>query len=398
MIKHRKPALPENWKVVVAKTFTEIEAIRPIWEQLQRSQFMAVVSSDIDRYLSLVKPLSDDIQPYIMLLYRNSHPVAMVIGYIEARRLNCKFGYKTLFRPSLQCLSVVYGGFLGNFTEEVSTIVVQELMNNLSQRKADVVFFNNLRIDLPVYQKIRQMPSRLCRSNFSKVETHWRMTIPKSIDLFYQSCSPKSRNTLRRKVRKLEKEFRNQVRIVTYRGEHELEEAISAASQISRGTYQHGLGVGFEDNARTRSMMATAVNRGWLRMSVLYVKSEPSAFQLGLQYRNGYFLRQMGFNPKWKQWNVGSVLFLKVLEDICNKAEVESFDFGFGDADYKRFYGNEHWNEACVYIYAPRFYPVLVNLLQTSVTGLSVGTGRVLEKTGLLRRVKRRWRNRLQKE
>lgn len=388
----------DDRKIIVARSLEEIEKIRPIWEEMQSCESYPAVDVDIDKYLSAIKPLSDDMQPYIMLLYRNSHPEAMVIGSIAVRRINCKFGYKTLFKPSLRCLSIVYGGFLGNLTEEVSSIVVQELINTFSQGGADVVFFNNLRTDLPVYRKIRQIPPRLCRSHFPKVETHWSMSVPESIDLFYQSLRPKTRNTLRRKIRKLEREFGNQVRIVTYRGENELEEAISAASQISHWTYQYALGVGFVDNAQTRSMMATAANRGWLRMSVLYVKSEPCAFQLVLQYRNTYFLGQTGFNPKWKQWNIGTVLFLKVLENICNDSDVESFDFGFGDADYKRHYGNEHWHEACVYICAPRLYPVFINLLQTSVMGLSIGGRYILRKTGFLRWVKRRWRNMLQKD
>jgi hypothetical protein len=77
--------------------------------------------------------------------------------------------------------------------------------------------------------------------------------------------------------------------------------------------------------------------------------------------------------------------------------EVELLDFGFGDAEYKRSYGNEHRYEASIYTFAPRFYPIFINLLRTFVMGLSIMAGSILEKLGFLVWVKRRWRNVLQR-
>lgn len=382
--------------MTVVKSIEEVEHLRPAWEEMQRSEPYPVINADIDRYVSVIEAIGDDVRPHVILINQNGRPAAMLIGRVEKHQLKLKLGYKTLVSPRLRCLTIEYGGVIGQPTTNLCELLVHELMKAL-RHEVDMVFFNHLRTDSLLYPFAQKMPGVLSRGYLPRIEPHWVMAVPESIDLFYQSLRPKSRNTLRRKIRKLEREFGNQVRIVTYRGENELEEAISAASQISHWTYQYALDVGFVDNAQTRGMMATAANRGWLRMSVLYVKSEPCAFQLVLQYRNTYFLGQTGFNPKWKQWNIGTALFLKVLENICNDPDVESFDFGFGDADYKRHYGNEHWHEACVYIYAPRFYPILINLLHTLVMVLSIMAGYTLEKLGFLAWVKRRWRNVLQK-
>ena len=52
-------------KIVTATNFEEIEAIRPVWEQMQRDEPHPVPNADIDRYLSVVKTSGDDVRPYV---------------------------------------------------------------------------------------------------------------------------------------------------------------------------------------------------------------------------------------------------------------------------------------------------------------------------------------------
>ena len=175
-----------------------------------------------------------------------------------------------------------------------------------------------------------------------------------------------------------------------------MDEAIEAVSRVSSTTYQHGLGYGFVNNSTTRILLMEAAKQGWLRMSVLFIGGQASAFQIGLRYHKTYFLAQIGFDPKWNKLNVGTVLLLKVLEDICADPDIEFIDFRFGSAEYKRSYGDMHWPEAMVYISAPRLYPIFINTLRSSMSGLNTGLEYMLIKTGFANRVKRRWRNLLQ--
>jgi len=97
-----------------------------------------------------------------------------------------------------------------------------------------------------------------------------------------------------------------------------------------------------------------------------------------------------------KQWHLGTVLFLKVFDQLCRDPEVNCFDFGFGDAEYKRRFGTKHWDEATLYLFAPRAYPVLVNTIRTAVSGVSEGMRLLARKTGIEEKIKRKWRNVLQ--
>jgi hypothetical protein len=75
---------------------------------------------------------------------------------------------------------------------------------------------------------------------------------------------------------------------------------------------------------------------------------------------------------------------------------VEIFDYGFGNAVYKERFGSDSWSEASVYIFAPRLYPIFINLLRSSIRFLNAGLLYVLKKIGSLEWVKRQWRNLLQ--
>jgi hypothetical protein len=393
--KTEKTKLPDGWKFSIATSFEEIEAIRPIWEEMQDKESSPVINADIDRYISVVEAMKEIVQPYVMILFDNNNPTAMIVAQIEKYRLEIKLGYKILLSPKLKCLNVVYGGILGKPNSDVCHFIIRGLMKQLQSRKVCMIYFNHLKINSLIYKLSRKLPGILSKGYFPEIENHFSMSVPKNIDLLYQTFVPKTRNTLRRKIKKLEREFADQIKIVTYRDEDQLQEALSVASEISRHTYQTGLNVGLVNDPKTYKIMATAARHNWLRISILYIKGEPCAFQLGRQYCKTYFLGPLGFHPRWKQWNVGTFLFFKILEDLCLDSSVEIFNFGFGDAQYKRSYSNESWNEASVCIFAPQFYPICVNMLRTCVAAVNSALKYTANKSGLTNRVKRYWRNRL---
>jgi len=386
----------DGWQIVTARNLEEIEAIRPIWEQMQSNEPYPVPNADIDRYLSVVKTSGDIVQPFVMLVKNNGCPAAMIIGRIEKHRLNLKLGYKTLCKPALKCLSVVYGGVLGQPEGNLCSLLVVELMKKLQSRETDMVFFNHLRISSPFYRAVREMPSFLNRGYLPKAEDHWYMSVPETVASFYQSCSASSRKQYKKCIKRLERAFPGQVRVLTYSQDNHLDEAIKYASQVSATSYQYSMGCGFMDNPHTRTLLATSARKKWLRMHVLFVGDEACAFEVWLQYGRTYFGEGMGFNPKWKKWRVGTVLFLKTIESICANQSVDSVDFGFGDAAYKRSYGSERWEEASVYIFARRLYPAFINILQSSIEALNLGFGYVVNKIGAIDWIKRRWRNLMQ--
>ncbi len=386
----------DQWKVVVARDVEEVEGIREIWVQMQRGESMPALNSDIDHYLSVVESLEEAVQPYVIVLYYDGNPKAMVIGRIERQRITCRVGYTTILKPSLRCLSVVYGGILGHPSDQISSRLVQELVDTLKRGNVDVVFLNHLRIDSHMHRLSRTMTRFLCRDHFPVVEDHWQTHVPESIEDFYETIPSKHKREWRRCERKLAEECNGSVKVVCYRDEKDIDYVMETSCKISSLTYKHTLNVGIVDDALTRALLKQAARDGCLRAYFLYVNDVPCAFEFGVCCGDVFFPEYMGYDPKWTSFGPGALLWVKVIEDLCTDSSISTLDYGFGNAAYKERFGTECWPESSVYIFAPRFYPIFVNTLRSSVRSLNTALQYVVQKIGSVGWIKRRWRHLLQ--
>jgi hypothetical protein len=386
----------DEWTIKVAKSLEEIEDFREIWGLMQRGEAMPTLNSDIEYYLSVVESLEDEVQPYVIVLYYNGDPKAMVIGRIEKQQIACRVGYTTIFKPSLRCLSVVYGGILGFPSEQVSSRLVRELIDTLRRENVDIVFLNHLRIDSPMYRLSRTMIHFLCRDHFPVAEEHWQTCLPETAEEFYSGIKRKRKKEWKRLGRRLEDAAGRPLRLECYDSVSQVEHFVEIASKISATTYKDVLRAGFSDSLYTYSVLTQAALRNNWRAYILYAGQVPCAYETGIICGRVYFAEFIGYGPEWSNFSPGTILFVKVLEDLSQNTQVEIFDYGFGNAVYKERFGSDSWSEASVYIFAPRLYPIFINLLRSSIRFLNAGLLYVLKKIGSLEWVKRQWRNLLQ--
>jgi len=390
--KHRE------FEFVYARTPAELEPLRDYWQQLHQHQDFPTLESDIDYYNSVLASKEGTARPHIMLLRKHGSPIAMVVGRIEKHQVHCKLGYRTICKLPVSALIVVYGGIFGYLDETLIPILSEEFAKILGRREADLVYFQYLRTGTIDHCIAKTMPGLLCRSFLSKVEGHWRITVPRDLNEFFNRLSRNHRRNLRRKIRDLENAFPGQIRIMNYRSEQELAHGLPIAEEISKHTYQHALGVGLVNNPENLNILLTAARKGWLHMSILFVKDSACAFQWGIHYGNTLFLRELGYHPAWAKWNVGTVLLIKVLGDLCTDPSVQSLDWAFGDADYKRNYSDQHWLEESVYVFAARIYPIMVNCFKSAADALDLGLSWLVSKAGFYKKIKKFWRHRLKKQ
>ena len=392
MIRGIRTQLSCDCKIVTATNIEEIEAIRPIWEQMQRNEPRPVPNADIDRYLSVVKTSGDDVRPHIMVMKCDGRPVAIMIGRIEKRQLDFKFGYKKLFSPALRCLSVVYGGIIGQPSAELCQVLIGEIMNMLRRDQADLVYFNHLGIDSPIYKLCKTVPEFFSRSYFVQAESHWQTYIPDTVEEFYRQIPNSRKRRWRRNIRQLEKISSSEIKIACYRQLSDVNYLIDVACQIKESTYKSSLAVGFTDSPVNRALLEKSAMNGSLRAYILYVGDEPCAFQFDVRYGKTQFTEFGSFDPRWSRGSPGTVLLIKVLEQLCRDSDVSIMDYGFGHALYKRKFGTNHWLEETIYIYAPRLCPILINMAMSVNLACNVLLSRATIWLNLDSWNKRNWR------
>jgi hypothetical protein len=383
-------------RVRILRTSAEIEEIRRFWMGIQKHP-----NADIDFFLEvLASKQKDHWLPHVLVLYRNGKPDAVLVGRRESSRMNLKIGYAAFLKPRVRSLIFIYGGLMGNTCAENCEALARAILRSLRQKEADVVFFNHLRGDCALYKALRCAGNFLTRDHFPTLQTHRGILLPERADAFWHGLSPKTRKNQRWQAKKLLSAYEKNVRIRCFKEISELKTTLEAIEQIARKTYQRALGVGFVDDTEMRAQLYLKALKGWLRIFVLYLEDRPCAFWVGTLYRGTFHSDLMGYDPEYSKYSPGMYLVTQVIEGFCdrdNVREVESIDFGLGDAQYKEVLGNTQWQDASLYFFAPHVRGCMLNMVRTPLIFGDRAARRILQKTQLLQQVKSIWRRRLAK-
>ena len=366
--------MKNNLHIQIIRSFEEIEDIRQIWEELQSKEAYPKINADIDRYFSVIKADKKPIQPYIILTKENDTVISLLIGFIHQSHMTCKLGRKIIFKPLLKILSVVYGGVLGNPSEDTCDLLMGEIKTLFSNGKIDVAYFSHLGTDSFFYKYARKKTNVLCRSHPPKIVHQRYMLIPQSFDQFLNACSHNSRRNYKRWTKKFTKKFANRFEIKTYYNESEVDSALDKMARISAQTYQRAYGGGIVNDAITQMLFHNAAKKGWLRTYILSIDNEPCAFWTGLKYGRIYYAEFTGYLPKWRNYHIGTILFFKLVRDLCKDPDVDILDFSFGEGQHKHWGESRFWSVASIYIFAPRVFPVMVNIIHSSLLSISIFT------------------------
>jgi len=391
-----KTGMRDGLKITVIRNKQGLDSFLKAWDELQNAEVRPVATVDPYLYYSELESLGPGADPYILCLYREGRLEAMLVGRRQLVSMPIKLGYLNIMKTRLREILVYQNGMLGRQTGDVCSLLLKALRHCLNNGEAGVAVFDHVHCYSPMYSVIRSETPFLGLGFSPSIDGLWKMEMPKNMDEFYGKKSSKIRRMLRKKIRKLESS--HQVFMKTYSDEGSLEEGISVAAAISSKTYQYSLEAGFVDNPQTRGYLLSIARRGCLRIYILYINNEAAAFEWGIKYMGTFYLRAMGFDPKWQAWSIGTVLFLKVLEGLIKEGNVNNMDFGVGDAEYKRIYANTRIDTRSFFIFPDRFYPKLLNAVRMAIAGLEIASVFVANKLGLKRKIKRIWRDRLRRK
>jgi hypothetical protein len=372
------------WQIRTATSVADTEALRPTWQAMGFTE----AEADMDRFL-LGTRQDGIVRPHVLVAERAGEPRAMLLGRLERRDLQARFGYATVHRARLNCLTVLHGGVAGPGRAEAEPRLVAALLGALDREEADSVLFQYVDVDSTMFRGACRMAGVMRRPYWLTIEPHWTCELPASYDEFLARM-PRRKSALRY-ARKLERELGDRLEVRRYQSVEHLDRVLDDLERVAAISYQRGLGVGF-DAARHRELVRLDMERGWFEAWLLYVDSVPRAFEMGTAYQGTYFLGAKGYDPEWAAQRVGNYVALRAWRDLCEDSAVRRVDFGYGDADYKREAATAHRREADLMIHARSARGIATNALQSSVMGADRLVRRLAGKDRVAR-VKRRWRD-----
>jgi CelD/BcsL family acetyltransferase involved in cellulose biosynthesis len=354
-------------RITEARSLEEVEALRGPWQALQGAD----LTTDIDYFLTLGKFHPEVRRPHVLLLERDAEPVTLLAAHLHEGWLAHRVGPWTVYKPTLRAVNVVYRGILGERSPETISTLLRALRGTLDRRDADAVLFRYLEPDSDVYRAARAAEPFHRRQHFAARRPHWSTTIGTSLEEVLSRRSAKTRENIRRTVRRIEQEFGDRLRLDILRTPTDAPRVFADIDAVAETAYQHDASTLFRNAELERRLVLLGLARGWYRAYVLRVDERPIAFWTGFAYGGTFGWRgATGYDPAFARLSPGSYVLVRLLDDLARDPTIRLFDLGGGDVEYKRFFGDDRWEEIDVRLLGPGLRNLTVNALGSSVQAL----------------------------
>lgn len=378
----------------VANNVDELAAVTPAWQALRARVPAASPNTDPDRFRATVVAL--EARPHVAVLGPIDAPHALLVGRINRRTPVVTLGYTRVPMPRLTCLDVVYGGILTDGSAAAAAAVTDYLVDVLRQGRVDSVFLNHVPLAEACAAATSGAALRSARG-VTVVEPHWVTRLEAaSFEDHLAQRSPKTRKTWKREGRRLEEAFGGAVDLAILSTPAELDQIFAGAAAITQQTYHAHIGNPFTDTPVWRAALRVEAERGTLRAFFLRGGGQPIAFYVGSVYGDRLIFDATGYLPQYARLSPGKHALLRIMA-YAYEHRLRLLDWGFGDAEYKRIFGTEKWDEAVLHLYAPRLRPRLGRTIEWTTHALRVSGKKLAVQLGGLARIKRVWRGRLQR-
>ncbi|WP_428633943.1 GNAT family N-acetyltransferase [Sedimenticola sp.] len=161
----------------------------------------------------------------------------------------------------------------------------------------------------------------------------------------YMAARPaRVRNTIARKVRKLEREHGYTIRLFT---DSDLQQGIADYNAVySRSWKANELYGSFVDGLAYR-----LAESGWLRLALLYIGKQPVAAQFWFVVHGKASIFKLVYDNEWRHYSPGSILTSYLMEHVIDTDRIEEIDFLTGNDAYKQDWMSERrerWTLYCI--------------------------------------------------
>jgi len=364
-----------------ARSAGEVERIRRDWLALQKHPH-----ADLDFNLMLAT-VRDEIESlHAVRILRGGALKSLMVGRIEERRIPFKIGYKTVSRPMARILAVPRGGILGEKSGETARLQIAEILRILKKGDVDAVILSLLRTDSPLFQETRKLSALFSGHSLGSIERNYRVALPGDIDAFILREKAKHRRELRRYGRVLERHFARRVKYKCYQTADHVPTLCADAEEISKKSYQRGINAGFILNTESERKLYLWAEKQALRGYVLSIDAKPIAYWIGALYGSTFFLDTTGYDPVCSKYNPGTVLYLRMVEDLC-RLGVGEIDNGIGDSFWKKRFGAEGVDKSTVFVYAPTMKGLRLKATRVLTTSISSFAKRIARRTSMKRHI-----------
>jgi hypothetical protein len=330
----------------------------------------------------------------LALLFCDERPRALLAGDLDGSDSLSGIARVLSLDSSMDCLNVPETGVITDSSADAIEWVAQYLSDLFESRQLRRIRMQNLNVDSALYSGVRKrLGSRFRIVSRDHVRLRRQLVDPATGDPI-QHNSKKTLQGIRRKRRQLAKQFDGDLTLMKITSPKETDWFVEKAASIVSSTYQAALGIGVQDNENYRTFVREMASAGMLRGYIYLGRGEPVSYVLGDFEFGEFHLWATSFMPQYAKFSPGVLLLHDVFDDLVAEGAVR-FDFGHGDAQYKRMLSNIEQQEQDVEIYGKDLRASAQFVLRYSADYLRAHARRTLQRSGHLDQIRKRWRQRL---
>lgn len=314
-------------------------------------------------------------------VHQHDDLVAIVPLLCRKTQVSVRFGLVNLFRQVIRVAKLPDFEFpreeaVNPF--EVFSAIISALQEH--PRLADMVSVDSA----------PEPPSGYLRSTFtmSGVQTTYVIQVEGDFGTYERKLASKSRKKIKRYIRKLEETAGASVHTVCYRTPEEMNALFEQLTRVWEKSWHARVG---RQHVPSESYLKKLAQSGWIRAYVLVVGDQPVASVLGFQYRGSYYYEAPAYNQDWQDRSPGIVLLFYLLKDLYERDRPTRFDFGFGYGQYKEVFGTHEERRGVIRVGITESGKLIVSIQAVSDLVFK-WSKKVLDRTGLLRLIKKRIR------
>jgi CelD/BcsL family acetyltransferase involved in cellulose biosynthesis len=151
--------------------------------------------------------------------------------------------------------------------------------------------------------------------------------------------SSKSRQTIRRKERKLFEN--NNVKLDHFTGNEITPQILERIAQIQNESWMKKRGAAILGQPFYQNLLTHMAEAGLSSLWLMTINGDDAAFVYSFITNGKLYYHWPAFKLKYESGlSIGQILLMQSIRDAC-KEGVRFFDFGHGDAEYKRFWANK---------------------------------------------------------
>lgn len=222
------------------------------------------------------------------------------------------------------------------------------------------------------------------------VYRHFYVSTSDGFDSYLTRFKGKTLNSLKRKLKKVDKSNTKNESCVCFSKPEEMEAFLTIAKGISQKSYQEKLlGRALPISNEFIEHITELAKQERIRGYILYAEDTPIAYNLCPIYGNGVMLYDYtGYDPEYSRYSAGTVLQYRIIEDCFSDPSIQSYDLCTGEGKHKEFFATG-FITCCDAFYFPlnlRYLSLVYSRLAIEKSSRILVS--IIDKAGLKNRIK----------